>query len=257
MDVSPTAKLPFFSRRLIIHFYLSSFYFYLWLVPLFSFYFFLFTHVIISAMIAAFAHGFILALGLILPLGPQNAFVFSQGAAQPRWLRAIPVAVTAALCDTLLILLAVLGVSVAVLAIPWFRTALLAAGIVFLTVVGWLTWRSDDADDDRAAEAAQWPVGRQVTFAVSISLLNPHAILDTIGVIGTSSLSYSGPERTAFTAACVINSWLWFFGLMAAGRLAGQFGNVRKWLNRASAIVMWLSALYLIASLVGELPVGQ
>ncbi|MBN1121139.1 MAG: LysE family transporter [Anaerolineae bacterium] len=202
-------------------------------------------------MITAFVHGFVLAFGLILPLGPQNAFVFSQGAAQPRWLRAIPVVVTAALCDTLLILLAVLGVSVVVLAIPWFRSVLLIAGIVFLTVVGWLTWRSDGADDDQAEEASRWPVGRQVMFAVSISLLNPHAILDTIGVIGTSSLSYTGPARAAFAAACVLNSWLWFFGLMTAGRLVGHFEGVKKWLNRASAVVMWLSAIYLLFSLLG------
>jgi L-lysine exporter family protein LysE/ArgO len=207
-------------------------------------------------MITAFVHGFVLAFGLILPLGPQNAFVFSQGATQPRWLRAIPVVLTAALCDTLLILLAVLGVSVVVLAIPWFRTVLIGAGIVFLTVVGWLTWRSDGAGDDRAGEASRWPVGRQVMFAVSISLLNPHAILDTIGVIGTSSLSYAGPERAAFTAACVINSWLWFLGLMTAGRLVGHFEGVRRWLNRVSAIVMWLSAIYLLYSLVMAQPVG-
>lgn len=207
-------------------------------------------------MLTAFVHGFVLAFGLILPLGPQNAFVFSQGAAQPRWLRAIPVVLTAALCDTLLILLAVLGVSVVVLAIPWFRSVLLIVGVVFLAVVGWLTWRSaasrsGGAGDDQAGDAARWPVGRQVLFAVSISLLNPHAILDTIGVIGTSSLSYTGPARAAFAAACVINSWVWFFGLMTAGRLVGHFEGVRRWLNRVSAIVMWLSAIYLLVSLLG------
>ncbi|EZP76963.1 lysine exporter protein LysE/YggA [Parageobacillus genomosp. 1] len=30
-------------------------------------------------MLTAFIHGFILALGLILPLGAQNVFVFPQG----------------------------------------------------------------------------------------------------------------------------------------------------------------------------------
>lgn len=62
----------------------------------------------------AIIHGIILAFGLILPLGVQNVFVFSQGAMQPSRLRALPAVLTAALCDTLLILLAVLGLSVIV-----------------------------------------------------------------------------------------------------------------------------------------------
>lgn len=51
---------------------------------------------------------------------------------------------------------------------------------------------------------------KQIAFAVSVSLLNPHAILDTIGVIGTSSLKYDGIDKTAFAAACIITSWLCF-----------------------------------------------
>ncbi len=57
----------------------------------------------------------VLAFGLILPLGSQNVFVFTQGAIQPRLLNALPVAIVASLSDTLLILLAIFGVSVVVL----------------------------------------------------------------------------------------------------------------------------------------------
>jgi L-lysine exporter family protein LysE/ArgO len=60
-------------------------------------------------MLVPLLHGAGLALGLILPLGPQNVFVFSQGAVQPRLARALSVVVAASLCDTLLIMLAVLG----------------------------------------------------------------------------------------------------------------------------------------------------
>ena len=33
-------------------------------------------------MVTAIIHGFILAIGLILPLGAQNVFIFNQGANQ-------------------------------------------------------------------------------------------------------------------------------------------------------------------------------
>ncbi|WP_307724718.1 LysE/ArgO family amino acid transporter [Sporolactobacillus inulinus] len=61
-----------------------------------------------------------------------------------------------------------------------------------------------------------------MTFALSVSLLNPHALLDTIGVIGTNALNYSGSEKWTFAAACASVSWLWFFGLAWCGRGVGQ-----------------------------------
>jgi len=132
----------------------------------------------------AFFHGMILAFGLILPLGVQNVFVFSQGATQPHLVRAFPASITAAICDTLLILLAVFGLSIIVLQFVWLRVALMTVGILFLLYMGYTIWRSAPATTDNNAAL---PVKKQMLFALSVSLLNPHAILDTIGVIGTSA----------------------------------------------------------------------
>ncbi|MNR60111.1 arginine exporter protein [compost metagenome] len=85
-----------------------------------------------------------------------------------------------------------------------------------------------------------------------LSLLNPHAILDTIGVIGTSSMSYEGERKLAFTTACIIISWFWFVALALAGKLIGsqdKSGAVLKHLNKVSAIVMWAAAGYLVYSI--------
>ena len=112
-----------------------------------------------------------------------------------------------------------------------------------------MTWRSEVHEDDATKVAHQWPVRRQIIFTLSVSLLNPHAILDTIGVIGTSSLAYTSGDRMAFTAACILNSWAWFFMLAVAGKLIGSIGPVRKWLNRVSAVIIWLSAVYLVYNL--------
>ena len=92
---------------------------------------------------SAFIHGYLLSFGLILPLGPQNVFVFSQGATQPKLRRALPVVLTAALADTLLILIAVLGVSAVVLSVPWVKIVLGVFGVCFLFFIGWVTWRSE------------------------------------------------------------------------------------------------------------------
>jgi len=197
----------------------------------------------------AFLHGIILAFGLILPLGVQNVFVFSQGATQPNLLRALPASVTAAICDTMLILLAVFGLSLIVLQFEWLRITLMTIGIVFLLYMGYTIWRSNPATTENS-EAL--PIKKQILFALSVSLLNPHAILDTIGVIGTSTLKYSGTEQMMFTVACVFISWLWFFGLTLTGasfKKLDSSGKLMRIFNKCSAIFIWATACYLASGL--------
>lgn len=79
-------------------------------------------------MISAALHGFILAFGLILPLGVQNVFIINQGAMQTRWIYVLPVVLTASICDTLLISLAVFGVSAVVLGVAWIKVTRFLVG---------------------------------------------------------------------------------------------------------------------------------
>jgi len=198
-------------------------------------------------LFSASIHGFILALGLILPLGVQNMFVFNQSAIQPRFSKALPAIITAALCDTLLIALAILGVSVIVLEYEWLRILLYILGIAFLGYTGMVLWRSKPAQHKQAAAQSFRPA-KQVAFALSVSLLNPHAVIDTVGVVGTSSLQYTGVEKVAFAIVCIGVSWLWFLGLGIAGRTVGrldQSGRLMPLVNRLSALIMWGTGAYL------------
>lgn len=196
-------------------------------------------------MFTALLHGIALAFGLILPLGAQNVFVFNQGASQPYFKKAIPVIITAALCDTLLILLAVLGVSVLVFAIPVLQTALFTIGLIFLLYMGWTIWNSKPSSAQAATPLSS---KKQILFAMSVSLLNPHAIMDTIGVIGTSSLNYTGIDKIIFTGATILVSWIWFLGIAIAGKKVGQIdssGKLMLWINKISAIIIWIVAAYI------------
>nr|WP_257967955.1 LysE/ArgO family amino acid transporter [Peribacillus deserti] len=199
---------------------------------------------------AIIIHGVLLAFGLILPLGVQNVFIFQQGAYHKDFIRALPAVLTAAICDLVLITLAIGGVSVIVLANPVFKTVLITVGCLFLIYMGWVTWNTKNQQGTMEGEA--FTGRKQIIFAASVSLLNPHAILDTIGVIGTSSLQYSGMDRWVFAAACVAVSWIWFFGLAAAGRFFGkidQTGKLMSLVNKCSAIIIWGVAVLLIKSL--------
>ncbi|MGM9945277.1 MAG: LysE/ArgO family amino acid transporter [Lysinibacillus sp.] len=194
-------------------------------------------------------HGIILAFGLILPLGVQNIFIFSQGVMQPSLMKAMPAAITAAICDTLLILLAGLGLSIIVLQFEAIRFVLLIGGILFLIYMGFVIWRSNAATfEDKEA----LPIKKQIIFAMSVSLLNPHAILDTVGVIGTNAVKYNGQEQWYFLYACIVVSWLWFFSLMLTGATLKKMHispSMFSVFNKISALFIWGTALYLLAGL--------
>lgn len=195
----------------------------------------------------AFFHGLALSIGLIAAVGPQNVFVFQQGVVQPRLRRSLPTVLTAGVADTALIVLGVLGVSAVVTEFAWLRTVLLSGGVAFLFYVGWTLFSAPVTDVKSSGEA---PLGvrEQVGFTAALSLLNPHAILDTIGVIGTNAVAYAPPSRWAFTAACLVVSWGWFLGLAAAGQTLGDGivsdGRLR-YLNAIAAGVIWVVALYM------------
>lgn len=192
-------------------------------------------------------HGIILAFGLILPLGVQNVFVFNQGATHKKFTLALPAVITASVCDTILIFLAVAGVSMIVFSFEWLKILLFLVGFLFLAYMGWVMWKNTP-DVSANQEKTRFSARRQITFAASVSLLNPHAIMDTVGVIGTSSLAYTGWEKWLFTVACIIVSWLWFFALAISGRKIGQIdksGKFLKRMNQVSAIIIWVMAIYM------------
>ncbi|PFR19845.1 lysine transporter LysE [Bacillus cereus] len=202
-------------------------------------------------MTEAILHGMILAFGLILPLGVQNVFVFNQGASQPIFLRAIPVVLTASICDTILILIAVQGVSLMLLTFSWLTTILYVIGFFFLIYMGWAIWKSESTKE--TIEVKKMTIKKQIIFATSVSLLNPHAILDTIGVIGTNSIQYVDGEKWAFTLSTIAVSWLWFISLALAGRMLGKVdssGTIISMLNKISAVIIWGVALYMLKQVI-------
>ena len=199
----------------------------------------------------AFVHGFCLALGLILPLGVQNLFVFQQGIVQRNLLYAMPVVVTAAFCDTILILLSVSGVSMIFIHFHTLKICLLVCGILFLIYMGYVNWRN--CGDLSGVNIKAFSPKQQILFAMSVSFLNPYAFLDIIGVIGTSALQYEGKEKVLFTIACILVSWIWFFLLAIAGKGLGTVDNLAnkmKLINKISSIFVWGTALALIYHLI-------
>lgn len=204
-------------------------------------------------MVQAILHGILLALGLILPLGAQNVFVFNQGANQKRFARALPVILTAGLCDTLLIVVAVLGVSLILMSMPTLQLVIYLIGFVFLIYMAWSLWKEKPSNIE---EVEPMRPKQQILFALSVSLLNPHAIMDTVGVIGTSASIYEGTDKLAFTIATISISWLWFIFLAILGRVVGTVDKSGKFiliLNKVSSIIVLAVAFIILKNILALL----
>lgn len=196
-------------------------------------------------MLTTTTAGVLLGLALIVPLGQQNVFVISQGVTvgMPRALFA---AVAAASCDTLLIVAGAGGASVVLERVPGLRPALLAAGAALLVYLGVKSLRADGAGGGLASEGER--SGRRVLArTVAVSLVNPHAIIDTVGVLGAAIAAQAPATRAAFGAGVVAASWVWFLFLVCAAALLGRAltPTRRRWFDRASGVVLLGFAGYL------------
>jgi L-lysine exporter family protein LysE/ArgO len=205
-----------------------------------------------SEIIISILHGTFLAFGLIMPLGVQNLFIFNQGSMHSNVTKALPSVIAASLCDTLLIIIAVLGLSMSLMKNPTLKLIILCVGCIFLFYMGVSIWKQSSAlAQDKPKHAYSWK--KQIIFAMSVSLLNPHAIIDTIMVIGTNSLAYAGATKIAFTATCVIVSWIWFLSMALAGHHLHKLDNNGTWIrtiNKIAALIIWIIALGLSVDVV-------
>lgn len=200
-------------------------------------------------MSEAVIHGFLLAIGLILPLGAQNVFVFNQGANQSKLIKAFPAVITAGVCDSILISLAVIGVSLVLMSLPLLQIVIYIIGLIFLLYMAWTLW--NEAPDPIKQEGGL-STTKQISFALSVSLLNPQAIMDTIGVIGTSASAYEGNNKFAFTLTCIFVSWIWFIFLALVGKSVGTIDKSGKLLvviNKLSSIIIIAVAILIIKKL--------
>lgn len=197
-------------------------------------------------MISAFLNGVLLGFSLVTPLGPQNSFILTRSNAQKTYSGTLHLVGTCAVCDGLLILLGVFGVQ---LLLPRFliEYALVPGGAAFLFYFGWRTWKMADVS---ALTSSLVTISRrrELLFLIGVSVLNPHALIDTLMVIGGASAEYGGMDRRAFALGCLVSDVSWFVFLSVCGFYLNQWrwgGRVIRGINRVSALVMWAIAVKL------------
>lgn len=190
--------------------------------------------------------GFTLGLSLIVAIGAQNAFVLRQGL---RRQHVLPVALTCAASDAILIAAGVLGFGSLAKLAPWFEPAMRLGGAAFLLWYGarsfLAAWRGGEALMAQGGEGQRlWSV---LATTLALTWLNPHVYLDTVVLLGAISAQYEDPISFGIGASTA--SFTFFMCLSFGARLAAPiFARPRAWqaLDLLVGSVMWAIALRLL-----------
>jgi L-lysine exporter family protein LysE/ArgO len=197
-------------------------------------------------MTAPLLAGFLLGLGLILPIGAQNAFVLRLGL---RGEHVLAVCLTCALSDAVLILAGVSGFAQLSARVPWAETVLLYGGVAFLLAYGARSFMAAFGSASlRASEGAPAGLGRVVLTCLALTWLNPHVYLDTVVLIGSISTRFD-EGKGLFAAGAMLASFVFFFSLGFGARLLKPlFARPVTWrvLDVAIGLVMWATAARLL-----------
>lgn len=206
-------------------------------------------------MLSYYLQGLMLGAALILPLGPQNAFVLNQGIRRQYHL------MTALLCtlsDVALICAGVFGGSALLMQSPWLLALVTWGGVLFLLWYGFGALKTAFARDIdlENADALRQGRGQIIATMLAVTWLNPHVYLDTFVVLGSLGGQLAEMPKRWFALGTISASFLWFFSLaLLAAWLAPRLrtATAQRVINILVGLVMWFIALKLAVEGVNHL----
>ncbi|QMU59383.1 MAG: amino acid transporter [Boseongicola sp.] len=191
--------------------------------------------------------GFALGLSFIIAIGAQNVFVLRQGMMRAH---VLPVVLTCAISDAVLISFGVGGFGWIIQSASWVTPLLTFGGALFLLVYGGISayraLRPKDNYED-IGKIDPGPRSSAILTCLALTWLNPHVYLDTVVLMGTVSTHYD--SRLSFALGAIVASFTFFFSLgYGAQRLAPYFKSRTAWrfLDTMVALIMWAIAAKLL-----------
>lgn len=196
----------------------------------------------------SYLNGLLVAFGLIMAIGTQNAFVLAQSLRREHHL---PVAAFCVICDALLVAAGVFGLATILAQSPILLGVARWGGAVFLLWYGTQALRRAFSASSLEQSAGQTARSLKAVMlsALAVTLLNPHVYLDTVLLIGSLGAQQSVPG--AYVVGAASASLLWFFTLaLGAAWLAPWLARPGTWrlLDLLVAAMMYAVAVQLIVA---------
>lgn len=177
----------------------------------------------------AFTKGLGIGLSLIIAIGPQNAYVLSKGIKRQHRLL-IPT-----LCALIDIFLIALGVSGFGLFVESHHMLLLLARLGGSAFLLWYALKSfynafSVQHLDVIKTVKQGSIKATVLTVCAISLLNPHAYLDSMVLIGAVGGQLPEAQHLSYALGAMLASVIWFYSLsFLASILSPLFAKPITW----------------------------
>lgn len=194
----------------------------------------------------SYFNGLLIAAGLIMAIGAQNAFVLAQSLRREHHL---PVALLCVGCDAVLVALGVFGLAGLLASNPLWLAVARWGGAAFLIHYGGQAlvraWRPRGLEQARGAPPRS--LRAVLLAALAVTLLNPHVYLDTVLLIGSVGARETAPGAYVLGAASA--SLLWFLSLaLGAAWLAPRLARPLTWrlIDLAVAITLLTIAARLL-----------
>lgn len=198
-------------------------------------------------VLSYYFQGLALGSAMILPLGPQNAFVMNQGI---RRQYPLMVAGLCALSDLVLICAGIFGGSAVLMQSPWLMALVTWGGVAFLLWYGFGALKTAFSQQLELANAEVLKQGRWriIATVLAVTWLNPHVYLDTFVVLGSLGGQLAAEPKRWFALGTISASFIWFFGLaLLAAWLAPRLrtAKAQRIINVVVGMIMWFIAFQL------------
>lgn len=175
--------------------------------------------------------GLTIGLSLIIALGPQNMFIIRQGLKREY---VFLTAFVCVLCDSFMMMTSTTSLSHFIVQIPAIKMILLVLGLCFLVGYGLQSIFSgykilgDQQAFSMQSSQYQRTMMGTIIAAMSFSLLNPHAVLECVVMIGGMAIQYPLAEQAWFVGGAILASIIWFYTLAYGAASFFSYVN-NKW----------------------------
>jgi L-lysine exporter family protein LysE/ArgO len=196
---------------------------------------------------SAMFQGVVIGLGMIIPIGAQNAYVLGRGINRNHHLLAATLCIV---CDISLIAVGIFGAGALINSSDLAMQLITWGGILFLLSYGMLSFKTVYQNKYQETETESLLKSRKVIVAttLAVTLLNPHVYLDTVMILGSVGAQFQGQTKIAYAAGTMLASIIWFYTLALGAAKMGPLLSQPKILRGIDFVVgciMWAIAFSL------------
>ena len=197
-----------------------------------------------------FLTGLLVGFSLIIAFGAQNIFILNYGLMR---LYVFPIVLFCSLADFILIWLGITGIAYFGDSLELYKAEMLAFAAFWLFLYAILKLKAAVGGEIVLENPAfdHTSLGRTLGTLFIVTFGNPHVYLDTVLLIGTISMQFSGLEKAYYGLGACLASLTFFFSLGYLGVFLGRF-LMAPWMWRLIDTVIAFILIIISVSMLRE-----